>query len=131
MIQKDGAGLSTGDSTKYQDWSYTFSQPTRLDGPVSLTIWLAAKDFKTDETIGLEAALELCSPSCTRLATDSWSGSGQSSFRSTTLDFGSIDITASPGSRLKIRVVVPDNRATTDIWFAYDTTSYPSALRVN
>ncbi len=59
MIQKDGAGVSTSDSTKYQEWRWTATQDAVLAGSVDLRIWLAAKDFKTDETIGLQAALDV------------------------------------------------------------------------
>lgn len=129
MIQKDGAGLSGSDRSKTQLWSWTASSTT-FSGEGSMTIWLAAKDFKTDERIGLLASLELCNPGCSRLGTGQWSGSGSSGFRNATISFGSINTTVPAGSTLRLTVVVPDSLATTDVWFAYDAGSYPSRLTI-
>ncbi|MGH1490160.1 MAG: hypothetical protein ACRBK7_12330 [Acidimicrobiales bacterium] len=130
MIQKDGAGLSTSDSSKNQEWSVAIPDPTRFDGSMSLTIWLAAKDFKTDERIGLLASLDLCSPGCTRLGTGQWSGGGEGGFRKATVGFGSVDRVVPAGSTLRLKVVVPDGLATTDVWFAYDSGSHPSRINI-
>lgn len=130
LVQKDGAGLSTGDLTKRQDWMFVFSDPTTLRGPTKLTLWLAAKDYK-NETIGIRVALDLCSPTCERLGVGEWSGSGRSTYQSATVALGHLDVLAAPGSTLRLRVVAPDALGTTDLWLAYDTTSYPSRLQTD
>lgn len=130
MIQKDGAGLAASDRTKYQEWRWTAPSSTVVQGRSSLTIWLAAKDFKTDERIGLRAALELCSPGCTRIGFGQWSGQGASTFVPVTVDLGSVDRRIPSGAELRLRVVVPDALATTDVWFAYDTAANRSRLRI-
>ncbi len=128
MIQKDGGGLSISDRTKSQVWSWTSDRAGRLEGTASLQIWIAAKDFKTDERIGLLASLEVCDPGCTRVGTGQWSGGGSSGFRSVSVNFGSIDRTVSAGATLRLKVVVPDGLATTDVWFAYDAAAHPSRI---
>lgn len=131
LIQKDGAGLGTGDSTKYQEWRWTFNEAARLDGSASLTLWLAAKDFKTDERIGVVAGLDLCNPGCSRLDTGTWSGQGAGGFRAATINFGSIDVPVAAGSTLRIRIASPDNLATTDLWVAFGSSGYDARLRID
>lgn len=130
LIQKDGAGLGTGDRTKYQEWRWTAPATTTFEGRASLTIWVAAKDFATDERIGLRVALEVCSPGCTRIGSADWSGLGSTGFSPVTVDLGSVRRTVAAGSGLRLRVVVPDSLATTDLWLAYDAATNPSRLRI-
>lgn len=129
MIKKDGAGLGGSDRTKIQRWEWTASE-TRFDGEAWLTIWLAAKDYKTDERIGVLLSLELCDPGCTRLGTGQWSGVGSNGFRQATISFGSVDTVVPAGSRVRLTAVVPDNLSTTDVWLAYDAAAQPSRLAI-
>ena len=131
MIQKDGGGLSVSDSTKSQRWRWTASDVVEVDGVARLTIWLAAKDFKTDERIGLLSSLEICNPGCTMVGTANWSGSGSSGFRQATLSFGSVSDRLQPGATIRLTVVVPDGQATTDVWFAYDSAAHPARITID
>lgn len=131
LLAKDGAGLSTSDRTKRQDWSHTLDQAATLDGTVTLTVWIAAKDKKNDETIGVRAALELCSPICRQIGVGQWSGAGRSVYRAVEVDLGDLDLVAPAGSSLRLRIVVPDSLATTDLWLAYGTGHYSSRLSID
>ncbi|MEM9650871.1 MAG: hypothetical protein AAGA65_02165 [Actinomycetota bacterium] len=130
LIAKDGAGLGTGDRTKYQEWRWVVDKPTTIAGTTQLTIWLAAKDFASAERIGFLAAVDVCSSSCTRLGTGQWSAPSSGGFSRATVGFGTAGYELQPGDELRLRVAVHDSLATTDIWFAYDAAAYPSNLRI-
>ena len=46
LISKGGSGIGETDPTKYQQWIVP-AGGTVLDGPASLTLWSAVKDFQT------------------------------------------------------------------------------------
>ncbi len=132
LVKKDGGGLSVTDSTKTQVWAWTSAAAGRFNGDVTLAVWLAAQDFEDDERIGVLASIELCNPGCTRLGTAQWSASAaEDTFRSAQLSFGAIDVPVPAGAKLRLKVVVPDELASTDVIFAYDASSYPSRLSID
>ena len=63
-LKKTNGGSSENDPAKYQQWGRDASA-LELDGPVSLTITAAMKDFKTDKAGRLDAYLMDCNPSIT------------------------------------------------------------------
>lgn len=130
-IKKDGSGLTTSDTTKYQEWTLVFGTETAIDGTAALTVWVAATTFDTGKQIELQAALDLCNPGCSRLGVDSWSASSQAGFQAAVITFGPVTTTAPAGSTLKLRVAVGDDVGDTDAWFAYDTTAYPSRVAID
>ena len=60
---------------------------------------------------------------------DPWSGES-STWVEHTIDFGSVSYTVNPGRTLTLKIIV-NTLSGNDMWFAYDTTLYPSILEVN
>lgn len=132
LMAKGDAGLSTNDPTKYQEWTWNATTTTTLNGSANLTIYVGAKDLTGGETIGMSAAIYLCTPTCTQLGTGNWTATSQPDVYSlATVDIGAINQTLNPGDTLKLRVVAPDALSTTDIWLAYDAASYRSQLQTS
>lgn len=130
-LAKDGAGLGTNDSTKRQEWEWIAPSNTSLQGDVTVRLWVGAKDQNSGEGIGVLVRLQLCNPGCSTVGTDSWSATSTSAQGTLVeLDLGSIGSTISSGSVLRLKVVVPDNLASTDIVLSYDSATYPARIRI-
>lgn len=94
------------------------------------------KDFETTKKGVVQAFLLDCTSSGTSCnlidsgskTLDPWSG-GSSTWVSRTINFGSVTYSVPSGRSLAVKVVVGDQSGD-DMWFAYDTTSYPSSLTV-
>lgn len=131
-LAKDGSGLGTNDSTKHQIWKWTTPASLTLNGSTTLDLWVRAKDANSGETIGVQVELVACAATCssgTSLGTASWSASSQgSTFSNASLNLGSINTTLAPGTILQLKIVAPDNLATTDVVLAYDTSAFAAAL---
>ncbi len=121
------------DPTKYQQWTGA-PEGARLDGPISLIIWTAMRDFGEGERGVVEAFLLDCDGSganCTSIAqsrkdVQDWSG-GWGSWRMNALDFGRVTHTIPPGRSLGVRVVVGADSAD-DMWLAYGSVAFQSRL---
>lgn len=131
-LDKSDEGWNEGDSGKYQLWVAPKGEMA-ISGQVTLTFWSAMKDFEDDKGGRVEAFLLDCNPggqNCVLIDQGSresspWSTSG--SWVSNTIDFGSVTYSITSNRSLAIKVVVGD-ASDDDMWFAYDTTAYPSSL---
>lgn len=139
-VEKGNTGGNVGesDATKHQTWSLT--QPAGgsllLSGSASLTLWSAMQDFRSNSRGYVWAYLQDCATTttCTTFDTSSldladWSG-GSGTWVSRVLDFGPVNRTIPGGNMLRVKIVVDGNAGDT-MWFAYDTTAYPSRLDVS
>ncbi len=135
MLAKS-SGLNETDRTKIQKWSQTAASPIVLSGNAKLRLWSAMKSFESKKA-SVQVGVYDCDStggSCTQFAsgtvtsTTSWSG-GSSTWVVKDWDLGTVSRTISTGRTLQVRVVVADS-SDDDMWFAYDTTSYPSVLTV-
>ena len=133
LIQK-GGGQQETDPTKFQMWLAAEGELV-LDGPATLTLWSAMKDFNTEKKGQVKAYLLDCNPSgsdCSVItdatrSVNPWSR--ESGWVARTIDFGTVGYTVAVGRSLAVKLVVTD-QAHDDMWFAYDTASYASALNV-
>ena len=111
--------------------------PVDIDGTVTLTLWAAMKDFDTTKRGVVRVALMDCRRNgrgCTRIATASvnsapWDSAGIGTWAEKTIDFGTVTHSVAANRTLRIKIVVGNN-SDDDMWFAYDTASYDSNLRV-
>ncbi len=135
LLQKSGSGLTESDSNKYQIW-VSSNGGLQIQGQVSFRFWSAMKDFNDDKAGVVEAFLLECTPGGTNCvlidqgsaAVSPWNSSQTWVVR--TIDFGSIDHTIPANRSLALKIVV-GSASGDDMWFAYDTASYPSSLTVD
>jgi hypothetical protein len=134
MLQKSADGWAENDSKKYQMW-VSSSEGMEINGQVTLNFWSAMKDFEDDKVGLVEAFLLDCSPGgggCVLIdqasrESDPWNPS--ETWVSKTIDFGVVTYSIAADRSLALKLVVGDD-SDDDMWFAYDTTSYPSSLSV-
>lgn len=135
LLKKGGSNASESDTTRYQRW-LTTTGGLAIAGSVELRLWTAMKDFRTDKGGALNAYLRDCDASgagCSTIATASlnqaaWAG-GSTTWVQKTLSFGNVAYTVAQGRTLELKLIVP-NSSDDDMWLAYDTTGYPSQLRL-
>lgn len=129
-----GSGLSETDPTKHQIWSA--QGPFDLQGPATLTLWGAMKDFDSSKRGIVQVAVLDCASNgsnCSTIATGTldnnpWSP-GSGSWAQKAVSLGSINHSLAANRTLRIKVVVGSS-SDDDMWFAYDTVTYPSQLHV-
>lgn len=135
LLAKGDNDWQTNDPVKHQLWV----SPTgamSIDGGVSLRFWSAMKDMNDEKKGIVEAYLLECNPAGNNCALigqgssqkDPWSSSG--SWVKRVIDFGHIDHDIPSGRSLAVKITVGEN-SDDDMWLAYDTTSFPSALVIN
>jgi CSLREA domain-containing protein len=136
VIAKDNESASQSDPTKQHTW--TVAAPTGglviAGDPVTLTLWMAMKDFETNKQGAATAYLldlaTATSTSGTLIAQATMPRKYfPSAFSEETIDFGFVTHTVAAGRHLGVKVVV-NNDSADDVWFAYDATAYPSRLQI-
>ncbi len=133
LLQKGGSGENEGDGTKYQAWRGPSTAATQLSGTLELRLWAALKDNNTSKRGSLTAYLRDCDSTgagctlinSTTLTSTPWASSA--GWVQKTLSFGAVNHTVASGRLLELKLIV-DNNSEDDMWLAYDTTSYGSAL---
>ncbi len=129
-----GSGIGETDARRNQRWS-TGVGVRVLAGPASLQIWAAVEDFRTDKLGTLMAALQACTPSfssCRTLATANATvnqTTAPGGFLAVNANFGSVLASTTSTEVLSVKLVVATS-SEDDLWFAYDTAAYPSALTI-
>ena len=136
LIAKGASGPAESDSTKYQTWrTASLASDLTIDGMVSLTFWSGMKDFAPGKRGSVTAYLrdysgssrtEICQGTLTQ---DSWQGAS-SSWVEKTLSFNCPSYEVVAGHRIELKLTV-SNSSDDDMWFAYDTTAYPSRIIID
>ncbi len=137
MLAGSDLGINEVDTTKYQQW-ITAAGGTRLNGPASLSLWSAMKDFDITKAGSITAYLvdsdatgsdltEIASATITRA---DWDVANTGTWIEETFDFGTVDYTLTAGRYLGVKIVVNNGLAADAMWLAYDVTSSPSRLTV-
>jgi len=133
-INKGGDFDEEDASTKYQTWVYTGAD-VDLNGPVTLTMWSAMKDFHTDKEGAVTAFLMECDAdgdngsliASATVTRGDWDTNDTGTWIEDTFDFGSVSYVIPSGRSLGLKIVVPVS-AGDDMWFAYGTMTYASRL---
>jgi hypothetical protein len=128
-----GDGLTENDAAKMQRWSAAMSATTRLAGTPTLDLWVGTKDFD-DPTGQLDVGIYDCGSfgGCSLLssATGDFDQSQHGgTFGRLTVSLPPIDVSIAAGRSLVLKVAPTDGSAD-DLWLAYGTTAYPSALHI-
>ena len=135
LIVKGGTDENEADSTKHQAWrTGALTSPLALDGTLTVEFWSAIKDFTLSTAGAVTYYLrDYDGASYNEIANGTvseadWQG-GVSSFVAKTLSIGSVSHTVSAGNQLEVKLVV-GAASGDDMWFSYDTTSYPAAVKI-
>jgi hypothetical protein len=134
LLLHKGGGEQETDPAKHQMWLAAEGE-LLLDGAATFTFWSAMKDFDTDKKGRVKVFLLDCNPSgtdCLKIASaargaNPWNS--ETGWVARTVDFGTVGHTIAADRSLAVKLVVT-NQSHDDMWFAYDTVSYTSALVV-
>ncbi len=116
---------------KRQDWTWTAPDSLSLAGSGTVVAYVAEDQFEGGTDIGVHAELSVCNPTCTPVASGSWTGvSAADTFVPATIDLGKVNATMAPGAWLRLRLYAPDTVTDHDIALAYDTVTFASQLTI-
>jgi hypothetical protein len=127
-LDKD-SNLAAISTRKIQRFRLDPAGALRLNGPTSLLVYAAARDFHHDR-LQAQVALVDCIDIlnlCTPFATATANFTGQNQFTPVTFDLGSQSRTLDESHNLQLWIVATTS-AERDMWIAYDTVGYESAL---
>ena len=135
FIAKGGVGPGETDSSKHQVWrTGAFSSSEYLMGSVTIDIWAAIKGFTQNKKGEVIIYLrDYNGSSYTEIGNGNvyeqkWQG-GSSTWVNKTITISGLNYTIPAGNELEVEVIV-GSRSGDDMWFAYDTTSYPSVVKI-
>ncbi len=135
ILQKTPLGLSESQLQKHQVWrSGSLAGDLAITGDVTIDLWGAIKDFGQDQTGIVTVYLRDYNGSThteigngTVYAAD-WQD-GASTWVKRSIFIPELGYTVSSGDELEVFMVV-ENSSGSDMWFAYDTTAYPSVVKI-
>ena len=134
VIQKGGSGFGETNPSKYQKWvSSPFHPSTNISGAPQLVFWSAIKDFTVGKGGDVAAYLVATNGSSIHwsvsgtLQNSDWQG-GSGTWMQRTLTFAMPSPSNIPSNYWLELVIVVQNTSDDDMWFAYDTTAYPTYL---
>jgi hypothetical protein len=133
VLAKGGTGPTETDTKKYQAWhTSALSSGLTINGTVRVVLWTGIIDFDTGKVGSVTVYLRHFDGSTYRLigvgmlTEPDWQA-GSSTWVEKTIAVTVGKYTIPPGDQLDVKVLV--NAGTgKKMWFAYDTTSYPSRL---
>jgi hypothetical protein len=129
-LEKD-SNLTATSARKIQQFRLDPAGTLQLNGPASLVVYAAARDFH-DDALQSQAVLVDCTDIvnlCTVFATATVSFTGQSQFTPVTFDFGPQSRSLNVSHNLQLWIIATKS-SKRDIWIAYDTVGYESALSI-
>ncbi len=134
VILHGGSGAAETDLAKYQNWQMTVSQDLNLNRSVTAVLWSATNNFDRNARGVVTAYLrDLTSPfeiASGTLDLNPWQqGSSTWVERKIRLTIPGDNSTVLAGHVLELKVIA--GGASSDMWFAYDTSLYPSRLILN
>ena len=134
-VDKNQLGLSETDPLKFQVWrTGALGSPLAIKGDVLIDVWAAIKNFDQAKT-GVVTAYLRDFDGATYTEIDNggiyvtnWQD-GYTTFVQRTILILDVDYTVPAANELEIRLMV-DNVSGSDMWFAYDTTAYPTVIKL-
>ena len=136
VLARGGSGANESNPTKFQAWRTT-ALPTsvRFEGKVTVDLWTAMKGFQAGKRGFVSVYLRdfdgSTSSDLAQATLDSlnWQGTALS-WTQKTFVLNVASYTVPTGHRLELKVIV-GGTSDDDMWFAYDTISQPSRVKLN
>ena len=130
LIQKGGSGADETDIARHQVWrTPALTADFTVQGTVQAELWAAIKDFTTGKQ-GLATVYvrDYSGGSATTIAQGSFTLPGVvAAWVPTTVTMNVGSYTIVTGHSLELKVIVSTS-SEDDMWFAYDTSAYPSRV---
>ncbi len=134
IIVKGGSGAGETDLTKYQAWrAGSLSDDLPIIGTVTIDLWSAIRGFSKGKRGEITIYLRDYNGSTyTEIGngtlSESWQ-KGSSTWVMKTITISGLNYTIPAGNELEVKLIVGNN-AGADMWFAYDTTSCVSVVKI-
>ena len=136
LLAGSSLGLSEVDTDKYQIWTTgTLADPLVISGDVFIDLWAGIRQFQDGQPGAVTIYLrDYDGVGYTEIGNGSvfvfdWQD-GASSFVEQTIMIPDIDYTVPAGHELEARLITDTIKASKDMWFAYDTTTYPTVIKL-
>jgi len=133
VIKKGGAGAGETDPDSYQAWrTPVLSEAYTLPNTMTATLWTAMKNFNPNKQGSMTLYLrDFNGGSYTTIAAievpkADWPGSS-ANWIEISANLTTASYTLAPGHLLEFKIIV-NSQSDDSLWFAYDTTNYPSLL---
>ncbi len=131
VILHGGSGAAETDLAKYQNWQMTLSQNLSISGKVTAVLWSATKNIdQTARGVVTAYLRDLSGDTAAVIASGTldlnpWQ-QGSSTWVERKITIPTSNYTVPAGHVLELKVIA--GGASSDMWFAYDTSLYPSQL---
>ena len=136
LLKGTDLGLSESNPSKYQVWrTGALAGPLFIEGDVLVDLWAAIRQFQPNQSGAVTVYLrDYDGTAYTEIANGSvffedWQ-EGSSTFLKRTIMIPDVEYTVPAGHELEARFVADTIKASKDMWFAYDTVSYPSVINL-
>ena len=135
LVARSSNGAGESDPNKYQNWrGAVLSTGVVLSGTSTVTLWSAMENFDVSKVGEVGAYLRDFNPSTSTyvelanatLTLDPWQG-GSGTWVSRTIDITVPASAVAAGHQIELKLVATTG-AGADMWFAYDTSAYPSSV---
>lgn len=135
LVKISKLGSDETDLSKYQAWrSGVLSEAQRLIGTATIELWGAIEDFSQGKAGEVTIFLRDYNGSTyteigNGTAYDGDWQAGSTTWVKKTISISGLNYTISVGHELEVKLIVGTN-AGSNMWFAYDTSSYPSVVKI-
>jgi len=136
LLQGTLLGLSEPNTDTYQVWqTAALTEPLTIEGDVLVDIWAGIRNFQANQSGAMTVYLrdydgaiytEIANGSI--FAEDWQQGSG--TFVAQTIMIPDVSYTIPVGHQLEARIIADTIKASKDMWLAYDTTNYPTVIKL-
>ena len=136
LLAGSSLGLAEVDPDKYQRWmTGALADPLVIAGDVFIDLWAGIRQFQDGQPGAMTMYLrDYDGAGYTEIGNGSvfvfdWQD-GDPSFVEQTIMIPDIDYTIAAGHELEARLITDTIKASKDMWYAYDTTVYPSVIKL-
>lgn len=136
LLKGSELGLAEATADKFQIWQTSaLTDGLTIQGDVLVDIWAGIRNFQNDTSGAMTVYLrDFDGSGYTEIANGSifaedWQ-KGSGTFVAQTIMIPDVDYTLSAGHQLEARFIVDTIKASKDMWLAYDTTTYPTVIKL-
>ena len=136
LLKGTELGLAEATADKFQVWQTSaLGSDLAVKGDILIDIWAGIRNFQASTSGAMTVYLrDFDGSSYTEIANGSifaedWQ-KGSGTFIPQTIILPDVDYTVPSGHQLEARFIVDTIKASKDMWLAYDTTTYPTVIKL-